>query len=363
MSYKYTHFIPQNTAPKDAKCISVYDSEGRKICAVPLGGLKSPDKEKLYSFGLLSDIHIVDYKPKSAPKFDNALSYFEEQGAKFCCHCGDLTDFGFWIPPESAEEYPDIDTTEIYTESFDEYKRICDLHPNLPVYGCCGNHESYTKPMKENLTELEYYTGHGLTFSVAQQDDLFIFVGQPSAGVVMSDADLQWLYETLEANRNKRCFVFVHSYIEEDSGDPLDLRENGIFEHWSKAKEAIFMSLLDHYKNTVLLHGHSHTKFACQALDESANYTEKNGFKSVHIPSCGHPRDIANNQTVNDYDASEGYLVDVYDDYVVFNGMDFINRQPIPLGVFKIDTTFTNVIANTFVDDTGIIVMQKEVAL
>jgi hypothetical protein len=35
---------------------------------------------------------------------------------------------------------------------------------------------------------------------------------------------------------------------------------------------------------------------------------------------------------------SQGYIVDVYDDCIVLNGMDFISNKPIPLGVYKIDT-------------------------
>ena len=365
MAYKYSHFIPQNTAPKGAKSIGVYNSTGKKICTIPLGRLTRPKQEKQYSFGLLSDIHIVDYKPNSAPKFDNALTFFEKEGALFCCHCGDLTDFGFWYPTNELEGISYYDP-----QSFIEYKKICQNH-NIPVYGCCGNHESYNgynitgtytdtygatpTLVINNLDKFKEYTGHDLTFTITQGEDLFIFLGQPTYNYVMNDADLQWLYETLETNRNKRCFVFVHSYIEEDSGDPLDLRENGIFEHWSKTKEAVFMSLLTHYKNTILFHGHSHTKYSCQELDENANYTERNGFKSVHVPSCAHPRDIINNQTVNDFEASEGYLVDVYADCIVLNGMDFINNQPVPLGVYKIDTAIQIIEANTFTDSTGII--------
>ncbi len=35
---------------------------------------------------------------------------------------------------------------------------------------------------------------------------------------------------------------------------------------------------------------------------------------------------------------SQGYIVDVYDDCIVLNGMDFINNKPVPLGVLQINT-------------------------
>ena len=205
MAHKYEHFIPENTALKNADKIGVYDANNKRLFAIPLGKL-SPIKEKpLYSFGLLSDLHIVErdladvISTRSSLKFDNALSFFEEQGCAFCCHCGDMTNIGFYMEGDSANLYP---------YQFEEYKRICDLHPNLPVYGVCGNHDSYVNPITNTLTELEQYTEHGLYYSINYGNDLFIFIGQPKATEPMNVEELQWLYELLEVNRNKRCFVF-----------------------------------------------------------------------------------------------------------------------------------------------------------
>ena len=360
-----TKLIPENIKPPNAVKLAVFKGT-TKVCTVDISRMEPSNiGSKLYSFGLLSDIHIVSYKPTSSPKFDNALSYFEEKGALFCCHCGDLTDFGLWYP------ISETDGTSYYDpQSFEEYKRVCQNHA-IPVYGNCGNHESYngynitgtyTDTYGANptlvingLEKLQEYTGNGLNFTITHGNDVFVFLGQPSPSEVTDNSGFQWLYNTLEVNRNKRCFVFVHSYIEEDSGDPLDLRENGIFEHWNKTKESVFKKMLSHYKNTILFHGHSHTKFYCQELDKNANYTDKNGFKSVHVPSCGYPRDIINNQTVNDYDASEGYLVDVYENCIVLNGMDLINNTHVPIAQYRIDTTLQGIEANTFTDSTGTI--------
>ena len=63
-------------------------------------------------------------------------------------------------------------------------------------------------------------------------NDVFIMVGHygswhdgnwQSKEFVSVD-ELQWLYETLEANRNKRCFVFVHCLpLAHGVGDPCGL--------------------------------------------------------------------------------------------------------------------------------------------
>lgn len=330
MKYKYTHFIKENTAPKGAKNIVVYDSSGNKVCTIPLGRMTPPTKEKLYSFGLVSDVHVQPYSTIGSvisTKFENALRWFEEQGAVFVCISGDFFNRGF------------VNSSGTYTtDEADEYKRIIDLFTNLIIYVLCGNHESYNEAITNRLTELKTYTGCDLTYTITQGNDLFIFVGQPSGSVVMSDDDFVWLGETLGANKDKRCFVFVHSYIEEDSGDAKDLRENSIFDYWGATKTNAFIELLNQYSNVILFHGHSHIKFEYQELDKSANYTDKNGFKSVHIPSLGVPRDIdvENMEVVNDSSAGQGYIVDVYDDCIVLNGMDLVKNVPVPLGVYKI---------------------------
>ena len=339
MAYVYEHFIPQNTAPKGAKSIGVYDESGNKICSIPLGGLAPPSGTKLYSFGLLSDIHLY----KSATnwngntKFDNALTYFENQGCAFCVVSGDLTQTGFY-DEQSSGSYV------LNEAQFVKYKEICDKH-TIPVYELMGNHESYYgQPITNNLNLLETYTGKGvLSYTVAQDNDLFILCGQPKDAWVMSEEDFTWLSETLEVNKNKRCFVFIHSHIDdnveggiEDSGNPNFARPNSIFPSWGKT--TAFMNLMKQYPNAILFHGHTHIKFEAQQYDKDANYTEKNGFKSVHVPSGGVPRELnADGTWVAKEAESQGYIADVYSDCIVLNGMDLINNEVIPLGTLKIN--------------------------
>lgn len=353
--YKYTHFIPQNTAPNGAKSIGVYDGNGKKVCDIPLGRMTPPASDKSYSFGMISDVHIsqnlnVAWNPIT--KFDNALAYFENQGCVFCCVSGDLTQTGFYLRTNES----DASTTYLDEGQFVEYKKVCDKH-TIPVYEICGNHESYYgMPITNNLDRLEAYTGEEvLDYTIPQGDDLFIFIGQPHGSKPMGDNTLQWLYEILEANRNKRCFVFVHPHI--SSGNPLGAySSNPIFEAWG-TKTTVFKNLLNHYKNTILFHGHTHTKFECQEVDSKANYNDADGFKSVHVPSLGRPRKVIDGVLSNYIDAeSEGCMVDVYSNYIILNGMDFINNEYVPLGTYKIDTTLQTIPAHTFTDSTGTII-------
>ncbi len=381
MSYKYTHFIPENTAPKGAKRISVYRGDER-ICTVPLGRLAPVEKEPLYSFGIVSDVHltynhnsVVATNWKAEKKLPEALEYFTKNGCAFVAHCGDLVDMGFYHKNDSTQETWLMNDFAIYNEIRKRY--------DIPIYGICGNHEGYGKVITdptpitigdETKTMLEflydYTTEDGtsgkakLSYTISHtnngaipEGDLFVFVGQPTPYIPVGGEDGEegtaWLENVLEVNKDKRCFVFVHAYLEEDSGDAGDVRENSIFDaSWGGAKTKAFKKLMGRYPNVILVHGHSHMKFENQkyydstkpldALQESykaANYTEKNGFKSIHVPSLSKPRDIENGQSVNDDEASEAYIVDVYDDCIVLRGMDMINKQQLPLGSYKINTT------------------------
>lgn len=367
MAYKYTHLIPQNTAPKGTKQIGVYNTNGKKVCNIPLGRLAPTKKEKLYSFGLLSDIHLAGYDSPTETKFDNALAYFKEQGVDFCCHCGDITDTGFWYPISETEHISYFSTIQ-----FDKFRDICRKY-NIPFYGNCGNHESYntydisgtytdvygSDPtlVVNNLEKLEEYTGYGLTFTMNYGDDIFIFVGQSTGNHPMTVEHLKWLYARLEENRNKRCFVFIHPYVSSaDSGNPLGLHALPLFDYWGETNTKAFTDMMSHYKNAILFHGHSHTHFSTQEQVSHAVYSEELGFRSVHVPSSANGRKISNGAlTSKDTAYSLGYIADVYEDFIVLNGVDFVSSEYVPIGVYQIDTTLKPVEAGKFKDYTGII--------
>ncbi len=365
-----TKLLPENIAPSNASSLAIFDCD-TKVCNIDISKMQRPPLgEKLYSFGLVSDTHMgynsyMDNTDASTvglktddgnglgrlpngTKLRRAFEFFESQGVEFCCNAGDFTNIGF---------YREKGSTELYPYQFQEYRDICALFPDMPIYGACGNHESYNSDIENNTADLIEYTGHEIAFYVEKGNDVFIFVGQSVATHVMSTEHLNWLQIILERFRNRRCFVFIHSYIEEDSGDAKDVRENSIFEYWGATKKSAFMKLLKHYKNTILFHGHSHMKFENQNLDKCANYTEKNGFKSVHIPSSATPRmvDTENNVSVDDHYSSQGYLVDVYENYIVLRGRDFIKDEFLPIAQYCLDTTIQEISANTFTDETGII--------
>ena len=332
---QYKDFIQENVAPKNVRRIGIYDSNGNRVGFIPLGDLTFPDiGAKQYSFGALSDPH-VQYDTAQAD-FEAALKYLNEtEDVDFTCICGDLTVNG-----------TDAELTQ--------YKGYVDSYsPNTPVYAVFGNHDTY----QGLYNNTQKYTGQPFNYTFTHGNDVFIMVGNISGysgaiGTLFTKATLQWLYEQLEANRNKRCFLFQHILSAKGSGDALN-----VYPHTklSGDEATVFESLLSHYKNVVWFHGHSHFKFYLQYGNDIANIDKVFGTWSVHIPSLSVPRDVAGSSYSTIYAESEGYVVDVYENGIHLRGRDFVKGEFLPIASYWLDTTLQTVAAGTYTDSTGTI--------
>lgn len=324
---EFKDFILENVALLGSRRIGIYNSKGHRVGQIPLGGLAPPVMgRKLYSFGALSDVHIGIRTATN--DFTKALQYLSEE-TDFICISGDLIQ----------------DDNDSYKT---EYKSLVDTYATVPVYACAGNHDAYNPAIE---TDISSYTGHPLYYSISHNDDVFIFVGvrSNSAGSIFTQAELQWLYETLETNRNKRCFVFQHVRPEDGCGNALGIYTYDI---WDGTEQAVFESLLRHYKNVILFHGHSHLKFNLQQYNDLANIDKVFGCWSVHVPSITVPRSTesaVNPSLVALYAESEGYVVDVYENGVHLRGRDFLKDEFLPIASYWLDTTRTTVAAGTYI--------------
>lgn len=335
----YDSLISQNVAPYKAKKIGVYNSSGKRVGGFGLQNLKRYGLgKKLYSFGALSDIHL-QYDTAQAD-FRKALTYLNEtEDVAFTCICGDLTSSG------TATEL------QTYTDYVNTYS------PDTPVYEVTGNHDAHRQIL--SFDSMRTYTGHDLYYTFMHGDDVFIMFGMTQANLnetvstPFSQESLQWLYETLEANRNKRCFVFQHVLRFDGSGKPYSKNPTGNL--LNNTQGSVFCSLMEHYTNVIWFHGHSHTKFDCQVDCDYANYDRMFGCHSVHIPSLAVPRDYEEDAYVSKYAESEGYVVDVYENHIVLRGRDFVKGEFLPIATYCLDTTLQTIPANTFTDSTGTI--------
>ena len=339
----YGKFILQNVAPLGARRIGIYDENGNRAGQIPLGSLTPPvPGKKLYSFGALSDIHLQ--YDTAQDDFRKALEYLNEtEDVAFTCVCGDLTSNG--------------------TDSeFQVFKNYIDTYSSdTPVHAIAGNHDA-TNALE--FGSLLSYTGQNLWYSFEHDGDVFVMVGEKAWDYEMpfSIEEMQWLYETLEANRNKRCFVFQHLLSYEGSGNPYpdvnpttDILGCENTSRFSNVPGRIFLSLMRHYKNCIWFHGHSHTAFECQEDNSMANYDWYYGIHSVHIPSLAVPREYENAEYVQRYSDSEGYVVDVYENGIHLRGRDFVREEFIPIASYWLDTTVQTVAAGTYSDTSGMI--------
>ena len=336
----YQDLIPQNVAPLGTRRIGVYDANGNRVGQIPLGSLAFPNVGRfLYSFGALSDVHIG--YDTAETDLSTALTYLHDnENVAFTCICGDLTGDGSDI-------------------LLSLYKTIVGI---LSVYAIAGNHEGMTADIENRIAT---YTGHPLYYSFTHGNDVFIMVGtiggeQYSNNVVFANGELQWLYETLEANRDKRCFVFQHIFAGVENA-PVCGNAGGLYTNWcwhNTDECNVFVSLMKHYKNVTWFHGHSHLKYSLQKYGQLyANYSEADGYRSVHISSLAVPRADTDGDGKGDsiYAESEGYVVDVYENGIHLRGRDFVKGEFIPIASYWLDTTLQTVPAGTYTDSTGTI--------
>ena len=328
-----TDFIQENIATTNARRIGLYDVNGNRVGQMPLDSLQPPTEgKKLYTFGVLSDVHIGDSTAEN--DFQAALEYLNEK-ANFVCISGDLTHTG----------------TE---EQRNTYKSIIETHSSIPVYAVSGNHDGQYIENLENV--IASYTGQPLYYSITYGNDVFIFVGNATGSRtrLFTTAELQWLYETLEANRNKRCFLFQHVRPDDTSGNTLNIYTYDI---WEGTEQTIFENLLKHYKNVIFFHGHSHLKYDLQKYSDMANLDRKYGRCSVHVSSITVPRSTSSavdTSIVGLYAESEGYVVDVYESGIHLRGRDFIKGEYLPIASYWIDTTPQEIAAKTYNEITGV---------
>ena len=357
-----TTLIPQNVAPENARKVAIFDSNNKLICKVGLGHLAMPNLgEKKYSVGLLSDTHTNTYSnaQDSYDDLKRAIAWLSNN-AEMTCISGDLANVRY-----------------DYDGGLQKHKEIVSANKgDMQVYEIAGNHEHWDRDAKVlplSDDEIKVYTGYPLYYIVSNQptdetkrnyysptvgEDVYIMCGYIDSKQ-FNATTIQWLYETLEANRNKRCFLFVHTPIDDAQhcGDALNvITWDGIGSY-----KTVFINLLKHYRNVTWFHGHTHAMLEMQDYLQGrdiplpANYDFTDGVHSIHIPSTAVSRDISSGSREDVFATSQGYVMDVYENHIVLRGRDFVKGEFIPIAHYCLDTTLQTIAPNTFTDTTGVI--------
>ena len=357
MATNFTDLIKNNVAPYSASKIGVYASDGSRVGEIPLGSFKPNYGERLYRFGLLSDVHNEDSQStENAQDFINALTELNnKESIEFICITGDLTQYSH-------------STGNIATEMTLYQNNLNAAGVNKPVYVTTGNHDcpgstdvDYTTfYQKAGLSDIAPSSGATASYEVTKTHttsggvtvtDHFLFLTMRRYEFTSNtyyDADITWLGNKLEAYKNDRCFVFTHMFFPDYAGNLNRIYPSG---NWLSGPQLTSLkNLIDSYPRSYWFSGHSHWKWYLQKYQDKANiYPTSNSGRTtgwaVHIPSCASPIDSDGSSRVSMPLQSEGGVVDVYEDYVDIRGIEFkgpgdsnYNMKYIPVAQYRLYT-------------------------
>ena len=321
----YTHFIKEQMIPKYAtKIIAVKDNQTKAEFVIPENKRFTSGNygQHLYSFGAISDLHtsLTTWNTD----FQEALTYFnDKESAVFTCIAGDITQGG----------------TE---EQFQRYKNLKDTYsPSIPVYATNGNHELNNSSFGDTLWDT--YMDNKRTCLFTQGNDVFIMLGIEKSPYI-TFGQKQWLESQLERFSNCRVFIFCHYFIKGT--------DNGGYTGWNKdsnfsttnAQGQWLLGLLQQYKNVFYVSGHSHLKFILQELNHKENICNEYNSNEIgylwHLASITAPRDVIDGSVTGNLTAeSEGVVVDVYENCILFRGRNFVDKKFLPIAQYIIPKT------------------------
>ena len=379
--YIYNGFNKYNVAPYASGKIGVYDSNGVKVGEIPLDSFKPDYGERLFRFGVLSDVHQqTTQSSENNADLRNALNVFNnKESVDFTCICGDLTQNGIGSDTEIG----------LYSNI------VANYSPNTPVYTTTGNHDCQSSGIKQSSTYFNRWkantnldtTAHTLTYSDTEisfefthrvqlgdgttKNFHFLFFGMcywsfgSEGTVTYMQEDIDWLEDRLRTYRDELCFVFTHMFFSDRAGNFRQIYPSG---NWlANPQKQKLEELCDKYRNSIWFSGHSHWKWYLQKYhdnrtNESALYDnvwhESNigGGWVCHVAGCANPIDsngTTSRESDNDYayKASEGAIVDIYENYVDIRGVSFkaydydntnrdtdYNTRYLPIATYRLNT-------------------------
>lgn len=365
--YEYTHFIPENVAPKGATKIIVKDSKGEQVGFISSGRfnkLSYPKGEPLYSFGVFSDVHVNPIaSSKAATRFKNAVKYLADvEKVKFICIAGDLTGSG---TEAHFKEYIELVT---YSKSKENCDNAIDIHDTTGNHDVEQGYASYDY-LKSYANGVEPYNKRRLWYSFTEGNDLFIMFGMYGwpgktynvGSILFSDDQMNDLEDLLEKNKDKRCFFFTHPpYFTTEKVNGVSLVTSGgsgaiiglpppTGNYIGKWSGTAFKALMRKYTNVIYFHGHTHMEFFYQEDEPNINYCLEKfddnsvpGIHSIHIPSLAVGRELnpagTGWQAPVNVRGGEGYIVDVYENHIVLRGRDFANEKFSPIATYYLET-------------------------
>lgn len=295
--------------------------------------LTQAPEQRRYRFLSYGDVHFdATYRTY---KYDevhwrHALQTAADRGVDFMVGSGDYTE-------------NKIDFAEPWVDEWHRYQKIlAESDYCNPIYEAIGNHELWHDASEGTRifareTGLEGSNGNASKayFEKTIFGDHFLFMAMendfnPQNASEFSDAQLNWLQGLLErySGDGHNIYIIEHSNFENfGAGDRLSSPYYDIPLSDRYSSTTRLKSLLNQYKDAIFISGHTHISFKDQF-----NYSNNNGASAqqMHNSSVGGIRKVSNGTLDRDYqeDETEAYIVDVFDDAVLFHGTNlYYNRM------------------------------------
>ena len=297
--------------PENATGIDVYIDEGMSSSFfIEMDDtLKLPKSNYLYNFQVFSDIHIQDCFMNHYSHLNTALKevlrFAGNSEAIFTV--GDNTNRG--------QENDYILLNSIIDSVFKEDV----VHPS--IYFSLGNHEyMYTSSFDSAIEMFKKYTKVENTYySVEIQGCKFIVLGSNVKTLEgsLDDKQINWLKEQLsQVDKEKPTFLFLHQ--------PLYNTVSGSLpgQGWDGMRNVsnTIKDVLKDYPNAILFTGHTHWTLDSK---QPALYGKGINASFVNAASVGY---LWNDEDKEE-PGSEGLFIEVYEDYILIKGREFVDEK------------------------------------
>ena len=370
-------FPPQVAIPADAQCVFVSKASSCENAKVSenIAKFDIPDSKKLvdssterqYRYAALSDIHIDMQHGTSAGYYTDSVEHFKQ--TLDVCVDRDV-DFVISAGDQVTNAYGATLEWLTYQQT------IADSDYVNPIYEADGNHEprgSYNSNCDDACSNEEYALATGLDkdaqavvdgknyYEITEPNtgDHFIFMGEvhahPGENDNFSKEQLDWLEGLLGKYKGdgKKIFLIQHALIQgygagDDTYDPG--YQGGIRMAHAETGEQFpnnqrFKQIIEANKEIIWYSGHTHLDFK-----EEQNYSSENGSSChmVHIPSACNTTSFTRDEngykilgSSNDYtfydDATQGYIVDVFENATVLYGTNLHYNKVYPRYTYIIE--------------------------
>ncbi len=330
-----------NIIPPEANCICAFGVNGfigdhdftkaiiSDECAyVMLDKLPEKLPEPLYSFEVMSDLHVGSYYRNM--RVGMALSDIRDNmpDSRGVMVVGDLTNYG------TDEEYETLGNI------------VSDSEIAIPIKYAIGNHAFYSRRNEDDVNSgfeeswAAFRKFSGWEDPVYYQyekigGDYFVFMGTEgffegvdTAYGYYSEQQRNWLKAILEKaeSENANAFVFMHQSIDETVSGSFSSRGQA----WSGINDDEEMrAVIESYENTFLFTGHSHWNLHSYGPFINGGTTGASYFNTA---SAGYLWSDSNKEV----EGSEGLHVDVYDNFVIVKGREYMSQKWIPNVYVKI---------------------------